>query len=194
MKTPGEIAAGVEIISALHQRFGPAEFTGILGWHIGKGLSTPEKAPLRSLNQEAREKEEKERMGRQRVLLKVVTELWLVGVLRSLDDVTRPEDVTAKGKENTGAATSKLGEAVNKKAGQPGSKVNGSPDSEPFPLEVLKDLLGHDNEHASLPLVVLFVKSFSWDVLGIKPNVSEGQKSVKADGEISAVSEQLPDH
>ena len=193
LKTPGEIAAGVEITSALHQRFGPIEFTGNLGWHIGKGLSTPDRSQLKALSQEAREKEEKERMSRQRVLLKVVTELWLVGVLRSLDDVARPEDATAKGKENAGAATSKLGEAVNKKPGQPTGKPNGIPDTEPFPLEVLKDLLGHDKEHANLPLVVLFVKSFSWDVLGIRSTVSEGQKSVKADGEVCAAPEHVPE-
>ena len=192
LKTPGEIAAGVEIISALHQRFGPAEYTGNLGWHVGKGLSTPEKSQLKSLTQEAREKEEKERMSRQRVLLKVVTELWLVGVLRSLDDVARPEDATSKGKENAGPATSKLGEAVNKKSGQ--AKAGGTADAAPFPLEVLKDLLGHDKEHVNLPLVVLFVKSFGWDVLGIKSTASEGQKTVKADGEVSAVPDHVPEN
>ncbi len=40
--------------------------------------------------------------------------------------------------------------------------------AEPFPLEVLKDLLGHDREHANLPLLVIFVKAFSWDILGVK--------------------------
>ena len=193
LKTPSEIAAGVEILSALHQRFGPADFTGNLGWHIGKGLSTPDRAQLKALSQEAREKEEKERMTRQRVLLKAVTELWLVGVLRSLEDVTRPEDATAKGKDNPGAATSKLGEAVNKKAGHQTTKVNGAPDAEPFPLEVLKDLLGHDKEHGNLALVVLFVKSFGWDILGIRSSISEGQKTVKPDGGILTVPEHVPD-
>ena len=193
LKTSGEIAAGVEVISALHQRFGPKDYTNNLGWHLGKGLSTPEKAQLKVLSQESREKEEKERLTRQRVLLKVVTELWLVGLLRSLDDITRPEDATAKGKENAGAATTKLNEVVNKKAGQAASKVDGASDAEPFPLEVLKDLLGHDKEHANLPLVVLFVKSFGWDVLGIKPAIQEGQKVVKADGQISAVPDHVPE-
>ena len=183
LKTPGEIAAGVEIISALHQRFGPAEFTSYLGWLVGRGLSTPDKGQLKTLGQEAKEKEEKERLTRQRVLLKVVTELWLVGVLRSLDDVARPEDATVKGKENTGpSAAAKL------KPGQAG-KADKSTDAEPFPLEVLKDLLGHDKEHVNLPLVVLFVKSFGWDVLGIKSISADGQKSVKTDGAISAAAE-----
>ncbi len=184
LKTPGEIAAGVEIVSALHQRFGPAEFTSYLGWLIGRGLSTPDKGQLKNLGQEAREKEEKERLTRQRVLLKVVTELWLVEVLRSLDDVARPEDATARGKETVGPT------AVNKIKAAPGTaKADRSTDAEPFPLEVLKDLLGHDKEHANLPLVVLFVKSFGWDVLGIKSNTAEVQRSVKTDGAITAAPE-----
>ena len=187
LKTPGEIAAGVEIVSALHQRFGPSEYTSYLGWLIGRGLSTPEKSQLKALGQEAREKEEKERLTRQRILLKVVTELWLVGVLRSLDDVARPEDATARGKEGSAPAGGKLGEATNRsKTGQTAPKPNGLADTEPFPLEVLKDLLAHDKEHLNLPLVVGFVKAFGWDVLGIKSALSDAQKTVKADGEIAA--------
>ena len=189
LKTPGEIAAGVEIISALHQRFGPAEYTSYLGWLIGRGLSTPDKGQLKNLGQEVREKEEKERLSRHRVLLKIATELWLVGLLRSLDDVARPEDATARGKENTGPASSKTGEIVGKSKSAPGIGKAGSTDAEPFPLEVLKDLLGHDKEHLNLPLVVLFVKSFGWDVLGIKSSSTDVQKSVKPDGAISAAPE-----
>lgn len=190
LKTPGEIAAGVEIVSALHQRFGPSEFTCYLGWLLGRGLSTPDKSQLKSLGQDAREKEEKERMVRQRVLLKVVTELWLVGLLRSLDDVVRPDDATARGKENAGPASSKLGEAVAKtKPGQGVAKSNPALDPEPFPLEVLKDLLGHDKEHANLPLVVQFVKTFGWDVLGVT-SAPEGRKNVKTNGTVTtAISE-----
>ncbi|KAG9537513.1 ARM repeat-containing protein, partial [Aureobasidium melanogenum] len=85
LKTPGEIAAGVEIVSALHQRFGPDEFTKMLGWFVGRGLATPDRAQLKALAQDVREREEKERISRQRILLRVATELWLVGVLRSLE-------------------------------------------------------------------------------------------------------------
>ena len=181
LKTPGEIQTGVEVISALHQRFGPADYTSYLGWLIGRGLSTPDKSQLKSLSQETKEKEEKERLTRQRILLKVVTELWLIGVLRSLDDVARPEDATARGKENAGPSAA----ARPKTTG----KAERVADIEPFPLEVLKDLLGHDKEHANLPLVVLFVKSFGWDVLGIKSTIIEQQKSVKTDGAISGARE-----
>ncbi|KAK6828572.1 hypothetical protein PG987_011913 [Apiospora arundinis] len=169
LKSPGEVKAGVEIVSALHQRFGPAEFTEYLGWLLGKGMATPDKSLLKSLAPEVREKEEKERLVRQRALLRVVTELWLVDVLRTLDDV-KPDDAArgATGKD-TGlklkvSATSKGGAA------------------EPFPLEVLKDLLGHDREHANLPLLVVFVKAFSWDILGFKSAVSDGRKTVEEDG------------
>ena len=189
VKTQSDITAGVEIISALHQRFGPADYTCYLGWLIGRGLSTPDKGQLKTLGQEAREKEEKERLTRHRALLKVATELWLVGLLRSLEDVARPEDATARGKENNGPVSGKVGEAVGKpKSGQGAAKA-GPTDAEPFPLEVLKDLLGHDKEHVNLPLVVLFVKAFGWDVLGIKSSSTDVQKSVKPDGAISAAPE-----
>ena len=189
LKTPGEIAAGVEITSALHQRFGPTEYTCYLGWLIGRGLSTPDKGQLKSLGQEAREKEEKERLTRHRALLKVATELWLVGLLRTLDDIARPDDATARGKENNGPASGKMGEAGGKSKSGQGVAKSGPTDADPFPLEVLKELLGHDKEHANLPLVVLFVKTFGWDVLGIKSSSTDVQKSVKPDGAISAAPE-----
>ncbi|KAL8665757.1 MAG: hypothetical protein Q9202_002067 [Teloschistes flavicans] len=177
VKSPGEIAAGVEAISALHQRFGPAEFTTFLGWLLGRGMSTPDKLQLKTLGQDAREKEEKERLTRQRVLLKVITELWLVGVLRSLDDVARPEDGAPKGKENAASSSTKIGEPTGKTKLAPGSAGHDrSVDAEAFPLEMLKDLLGHDREHTNLPLAVLFVKNFAWDILGVKSASAEGLK------------------
>ncbi|OTB06316.1 hypothetical protein M426DRAFT_9802 [Hypoxylon sp. CI-4A] len=169
LKTPGEIDAAIEIVSALHQRFGPGEFTEFLGWLLGKGMATPDKSLLKSLAPEVREKEEKERLIRQRALLRVITELWLVGVLRTLDDV-KPDDATrgANGKN----VELKIKSANSTKGGG----------AEPFPLEVLKDLLGHDREHVNLPLLVIFVKSFGWDILGVKSAGSEGRKTVEEDG------------
>lgn len=176
LKTPGEIDAAVEIVSALHQRFGPAEFTEYLGWLLGKGMATPDKSWLKSLAPELREKEEKERLIRQRALLRVITKLWLVGVLRTLDDV-KPDDATrgANGK-NTEL---KIKSASSTKGGG----------AEPFPLEVLKDLLGHDREHVNLPLLVIFVKSFGWDILGVKSAGSEGRKTVGEDGATKSTDE-----
>jgi regulator of nonsense transcripts 2 len=171
----------VEIVSALHQRFGPAEFTEVLGWFVGRGLATPEKSLLKTFTTEAREKEEKERITRQRVLLRVVTELWLVGVLRTLDDVSRPDDAS-RGKESLSAASGKTADVKPK----PNATGKGG-GAEPFPLEVLKDLLGHDREHANLPLLVIFVKAFSWDILGVKEPGSEGRKTVEEDGATKSI-------
>ena len=167
LKSPGEIEAGVEIVSALHQRFGPSEFTEYLAWLLGKGMATPDKGLLKSLAPEVREKEEKERITRQRALLRVVTELWLVGVIRTLDDVSKPDDAM----KGAAGKTPELKTRTNKGTG-----------AEPFPLEVLKDLLGYDREHANLPLLVIFVKSFSWDILGVKPMGADGRKTVEEDG------------
>ncbi|KAL2000399.1 hypothetical protein VTN02DRAFT_3179 [Thermoascus thermophilus] len=182
LKSPGEIATGVEIVSALHQRFGPGEFTRQIGWLLGRGLSAPDKSQLKNLSQEVREREEKERLSRHRVLLRVVTELWLVGVLKTLDDIERPEDVGVKGKDGAVGMGGKPADgSARAKTPQAATRGDQEKEAEPFPLEVLKELLGHDREHANLPLAVLFVKSFSWDVLGVKPP-EEGRKTVEADG------------
>ncbi|EMC96436.1 hypothetical protein BAUCODRAFT_69588 [Baudoinia panamericana UAMH 10762] len=173
LKTAGEIAAGVEVVSALHQRFGPDDFTCYLGWLLGRALSIPDKAQLKALSSDVRDREERERVARQRILLRIATELWLVGVLRSLDDVTRPEEA---GKSRD----SGKGLDLAPKARANGVVVHG--DAEPFPLEVLKDLLTHDREHVNLPLVVLFVKTFAWDILGSKVARNEGRKHVAEDG------------
>lgn len=132
-------------------------------------MATPDKSLLKSLAPEVREKEEKERLVRQRALLRVITELWLLGVLRTLDDV-KPDDATrgVSGKN----AELKIKSTSSTKGGG----------AEPFPLEVLKDLLGHDRDHVNLPLLVIFVKSFSWDILGVKSAGSDGRKTVEEDG------------
>ncbi len=184
LRSSGEIDAGVEIVSALHQRFGPAEFTEFLGWLVGRGMATPEKASLKNLAVDAREKEEKDRLIRQRNLLRVVTELWLVGVLRTLDDVSRSDD-TSRGKESLSGKTNDAKAKVN------GTNKGGG--AEPFPLEVLKDLLSHDREHSNLPLLVTFVKTFGWDLFGIKHAGAEGRKVVEEDGATKSSTEAADD-
>ncbi|KAI0890310.1 ARM repeat-containing protein [Annulohypoxylon maeteangense] len=176
LKTTGEIDAAIEIVSALHQRFGPGDFTEYLGWLLGKGMATPDKSLLKTLAPEVREKEEKERLIRQRALLRVITELWLVGVLRTLDDVKADDATRGVNGKN---AELKIKSVNSTKGGG----------AEPFPLEVLKDLLGHDREHVNLPLLVIFVKSFGWDILGVKAVGSEGRKTVEEDGATKASGE-----
>ncbi|PHH71135.1 hypothetical protein CDD80_5494 [Ophiocordyceps camponoti-rufipedis] len=146
---------------------------------LGKGMTTPERGVLRNLTPEAREKEEKERIARQRALLRIITELWLVGALRTLDDATKPDEAT-KG------VTSKEAEFKPRAAQCKGDMA------EPFPLEVLKDLLSHDRDHANLPLLVIFVKAHSWDILGVKPPVCEPRKSLEEDGFTNVTSRSLP--
>lgn len=166
--TGGDVEAGVEIVSALHQRFGPEEFTMQLGWQLGRGIATLDKSYLKTLPPDVREKEEKSRPIRQKALLRVITELWLVGVLRTLEDVIPDDTVKA-------ASSGKVPEL------KPRSSKGGG--AEPFPLEVLKDLLGHDRDHANLPLLVTFVKTFSWDILGVKKAAgTEGRRAVDEEG------------
>ncbi|KUI68548.1 Regulator of nonsense transcripts 2 [Cytospora mali] len=171
--TGGDVEAGVEIVSALHQRFGPDEFSQPLAWQLGRGIATLDKSYLKTLPPDIREKEEKQRPIRQKALLRVITDLWLVGVLRTLDDVTPDDSVKA--------ASAKVPELKSRS-----SKGGGA---EPFPLEVLKDLLGHDRDHSNLPLLVTFVKTFSWDILGIRKTAaagSEGRRTADDEGAVKS--------
>lgn len=182
LKTPGEVAAAVEVVSALHQRFGPSEFTKQVAWLLGRGLTVPDKALVKTWTQDVREREEKERLSRHRILLRVVTEFWIVGILRNLDDCERPEDVS-KTKDASGTDSAKGGDGLTKmKAVLNGPKNDAMQDTDPFPLEVLKELLGHDPEHVNLPLAVLFVKTFSWDILGLKSTTDDTRRTVDAEG------------
>ena len=176
LKTPADIIAGVEVISALHQRFGPTEYTCYLGWYLGRSLTSPDRTQLKQLTPELREKEEKERISRQRILLRVATELWLVDVLRSLEDIKRPDDAAVKTKDS-----SKTADSNTKTRGGTQAIKDLSLVAEPFPLEVLKDLLGLDRDLSNMLLAVQFVKTFAWDVLGLKITTEE-QRSVDADG------------
>ena len=158
LKTPADIAAGIEIFSALHQRFGPEEFTSFTGWLIGRGLTPPDKAQLRTLPQDVREKEEKDRFSRHKVLLRVATELWLVGALRSLDDVSPPQDAPKTKDAKLPTTTPRKRESSLTKAV--------AEEHEPFPLEALKELLGQDGQHQQISMIATFSKTFSWDLLG----------------------------
>ncbi|CCX34186.1 Similar to Nonsense-mediated mRNA decay protein 2; acc. no. O13824 [Pyronema omphalodes CBS 100304] len=156
----------IEVVSALHQRFGK-DFTPRLTFYLAKGLANPRPEALKGLSTEQKEREEKERFIRQRALLRVGVELWLVGVIRTVNDA---EDSLAVKNGNNSKAS----------APTPTTKKDAG-DSEPFPLEVLKELLGRDKEHVNLPLVVLFVKQFAYDVLGLKAK-NTTRRTVEEDG------------
>lgn len=115
-----------------------------------------------------------------------MTELWLVGVLRTLDDVERPEELGAKTKDAVPGLAGKAPDAPMRRPA-PAAAKDQEKQADPFPLEVLKELLGYDRDHANLPLAVLFVKSFSWDILGTKL-AEEGRKTVEADGATTTTS------
>ena len=159
VKTPADVAAVVEIFSALHQRFGPEEFTSYAGWLIGRGLTPPDKTQLKALPQDVREKEERDRLARNKVLLRIATELWLVGALRSLDDVAPPQD-SAKSKDTKPVA------GASQKKDPTQMKPQARSDAEPFPLEVLKEILSQDGQHTQISMLASFVKTYSWDLMG----------------------------
>ncbi|KAH8155239.1 uncharacterized protein LAJ45_00248 [Morchella importuna] len=171
-KTASDITAAVEVVSALHQRF-QADFTPQLTFALAKGLATPRPDVLKGLTVEQKEREEKDRLARQRTLLRVGVELWLVGVLRSVQDAVSVDEAGPAKNGAKAAAANVLNNGTKKK--EEGGET------EAFPLEVLKDLLGRDREHINLPLVVLFVKNFSYDVLGVKPR-NLARKVVEEDG------------
>lgn len=85
-KSTADIFVGVEVSSALFQRFG-TDFTGPLLSNMLKGVANPTKAQLESLAADVREKEVKSRLERQRIIVRIIIELWLVGVFRSTADV-----------------------------------------------------------------------------------------------------------
>lgn len=80
-KTDRDVWAAVEVISSLYQRF-PATFTPALLTMLSPALSPPTRGSLSALPPEQREKEEIIRIVRQRPVLRVCSELALVGIIR----------------------------------------------------------------------------------------------------------------
>ncbi|KAF4563394.1 hypothetical protein EYR36_003837 [Pleurotus pulmonarius] len=84
-KTEKDIWGAVEVICALHRRF-PVAFTQNFVPLLGTALSAPSRASLASLAPEQREKEDTARVIRQRPLLRVCSELALVGIIKDAAD------------------------------------------------------------------------------------------------------------
>lgn len=80
-KSAVEIWGAIEVISALHQRFGPS-FTEPFIQQFLAGLALPNKQHLNGLAPEQREREENSRIIRQRSLLRCLAEFDLVGLVR----------------------------------------------------------------------------------------------------------------
>ncbi|KAJ4483312.1 transcription factor [Lentinula aciculospora] len=85
-KTERDVWSAVEVLSALHRRF-PATFTPKLVASLSAALAVPSRASLSNLTAEQREKEDSSRVTRQRPILRISSELALVGVIR--DEPTR---------------------------------------------------------------------------------------------------------
>jgi regulator of nonsense transcripts 2 len=121
--------------------------------NILRALAPANPQQLATLSVDQREKEESSRLIRQRVFIRVTTELWLVNVIRSVSDATAVVDVA---------------KATPAKGTVKGKKSDVEVDTSPLPLAVLKELLGKDKDHVNLPLLVAFTKNFAYDVLGVK--------------------------
>ncbi|KAG4303994.1 hypothetical protein PORY_002647 [Pneumocystis oryctolagi] len=150
-KTSADISAAIEVVSALHQRFSTL-FTPFLTFQIARGLTQPLKSYMVSLTPEQREKEDTQRLLKQRILFRVSVELWLVGVLRTLDDAI-PFGVTT----NISSQPKSL-----KFQKRPENHTN-----EPFVYSIIKDIVHQDRDYVNLPLIVTFVKNFASDIFCI---------------------------
>ncbi|KAJ7096222.1 armadillo-type protein [Mycena epipterygia] len=80
-KTEKDVWSAVEIISSLHRRF-PAAFTPAIVSSLSSALAAPSRAALAALAPEQREKDDASRVIRQRPVLRVCSELALVGIIR----------------------------------------------------------------------------------------------------------------
>ncbi|CAG8586523.1 8837_t:CDS:10 [Ambispora gerdemannii] len=168
-KAAADIWAAVEVISALHQRF-PDTFTPFLTHTLARSLVPPNKQQLAVLTTEQREKEENMRIAKQRVLLRIAGELWLMGVLRNVED-----GIAAL---NSGGAAVGAGSVNGVKDNVAGFVSNNSivkdarevkeykSSGEGFMYTVMKELLSHDNKHLNLSLAVSFVKNFGPEIIG----------------------------
>ncbi|KAI9499281.1 armadillo-type protein [Zychaea mexicana] len=174
-KSTTDIAACVEVISALHQRF-PETFTLLLTYNLAKALQIPSRQHLASLAQDQREKEESTRISRQRTYLRISVELWLAGVLRNVEDgipslaSTSLEGVESQRDGVAGfvGSSSSTSLKTRKKDGDKEEK-KGKVESN-FVYRVLKGLLSSDLEqNVNLPIAASFLKNYGQEILGIVP-------------------------
>ncbi|KAF8638034.1 hypothetical protein AX16_010666 [Volvariella volvacea WC 439] len=80
-KTERDVWGAVEIVSLLHRRF-PSNFTPALVTALAQTLAPPSRTALNALTPEQREKEDTARVIRQRPIVRLCSELALVGIIR----------------------------------------------------------------------------------------------------------------
>ncbi|EIN12047.1 transcription factor [Punctularia strigosozonata HHB-11173 SS5] len=83
-KTEKDVWSAVEIISAMHRRF-PTMFTPSILSALSAALAPPNRATMTSLLPEQREKDDAARISKQRPVLRVCSELALVGIIKSAE-------------------------------------------------------------------------------------------------------------
>ncbi|KAF9970593.1 hypothetical protein BGZ73_006690 [Actinomortierella ambigua] len=173
-KNSVDVAAALEVVSALHQRF-PDTFTLLFTYQLHKALApaprmTQQQMIQAGITPEQREKEESSRVARQRVLCRIAAELWLVGVLRNVED-----GITTLSTEGNAGIGGKSGQASKDLVGSSAkdSKAKGEQGSTKtvpnFIYNVLQDLLSHDKEHINLPIAITVVKTNGKELTGVVP-------------------------
>lgn len=147
-KSPTDVFAAVEVVSALHQRF-PDTFTPLLTHTLARSLAPSNRQHLSTLTPEQRDKEEALRVARQRILLRIAGELWLTAVLRNIEDGVASLSAPNVGGVETHKDVGLLGapvvkEAPKKEADKDGKGLSGGS----FMYSVMKDLVGFKNRIA----------------------------------------------
>jgi regulator of nonsense transcripts 2 len=143
---------------------------------LAKALQVPTKQHLAALSTEQKEKEESARIIKQRTYLRIVGELWLVGVLRSVDDgISTLSSVNLGGVEtHRDTVAGLIGGNSNSPSGAPSTALNkkgsAKKDEGGFAYRVLHDMLSNDmDQHINLPLVASFLKNYGQVILNIVP-------------------------
>ncbi|KAI1319719.1 hypothetical protein EDD11_003413 [Mortierella claussenii] len=192
-KLSADVAAAIEVISALHQRF-PDTFTLLFTYHLAKALAPSPKLTHQQLAQagstpEQREKEEASRVSKQRVLCRVATDLWLVGVLRNVED-----GVATLSAEGSAGVSSKAGQVtkdsvagllVNPSKEQKSATSDNTKTFSNFVYAIMHDLLAGDKDHVNLPIVLTVLKIHGKDLTGIVPRKAKTSGEGK-DAELKA--------
>ncbi|KAF9451945.1 transcription factor [Macrolepiota fuliginosa MF-IS2] len=97
-KTEKDVWGAIEIIAHLHRRF-PKAFTPVLVSSLSTAIAAPSRASLNNLTAEQREKEDSTRVLRQRPVLRICSELALVGIIRDAPERSGGEWVMKVTKE-----------------------------------------------------------------------------------------------
>jgi regulator of nonsense transcripts 2 len=145
---------------------------------------------LATLSAEQKEKEESARIIRQRTYLRIVCELWLVSVLRYVEDgIATLSSVNLGGVETHRDAVAGLiggTNSNNTSSSNAQKKVDALKEKGGFVYKVLKDMLANDTEQfGNLPLVASFLKNYGQTVLQIIPRKQRAAAEQHGEEEVS---------